>query len=185
MTPVEAKEIIERFHHSIKDMRPNAIVQSNKELPYTQAKIRYAHFVYGEDIIKRTELTEEMLQELQESYGIIDSLFVEEPGPKNAKYRKYLEGLRNGIITGFRMPNPFGECEPVLEYHNFLGEYWLHEYQMNLFTGNPAPAFIYEAVRDKATKEHDIKTLIEMVNSSLTRAVRYPGKKSNAESTFI
>lgn len=185
MTPVEAKEIIERFHRSIKDLRPNTIVQSYKELPHTQGNIRYAHFIYGEDIIKRAELTEAVLQELQESYGIIDSLFVEEPGPKNAEYREYLEGLRNGTITDFRMPNPFGECDPVIEYHNFLGEYWFHEYKTNLFTGNPAPAFIYEAVRAKAIQEHDVKTLIEMVNTSLTRAVRFPGKKSNAESLFI
>ena len=166
-------------------MRPNAIIQSNKELPYTYARIKYAHFVYGEELIKRVKITEEILQEMLESYGIIDSLFNEDPEPINIKYREYLEGLRNGVITDFRMPNPFGECEPVNEFHNFLGECWFLEYHTNLFVGAPLGAFIYDEVRNKATKEKDIKLLIEIVNTSLTRAVRYPGKKSNAESVFI
>ena len=185
MTSIEAEKIIENFHKSIKDLRPNAIVQSSKELPYTYARIKYAHFVYGEETVKHVKITEEILQEMLESYGIINSFFSEDPEPINTRYREYLEGLRNGIITDFRMPNPFGECRPVNEYHNFLGEYWFHEYHTDLFTGNALGAFIYEGVRNKATKEKDIKLLIEIVNTSLTRAVRYPGKKSNAESVFI
>jgi len=92
MTHTEAKEIIEKFHQSIRDLRPDAIVQSTKELPYTSARIKYAHFVYGEHFIKdgfyaeakTKETKEEMLksfekkyQELMESYGLIDSLFNE------------------------------------------------------------------------------------------------------------
>jgi hypothetical protein len=41
MTPIEAKIIIEKYHLSIKDLRPNAIVQSSKELPCTSARIKY------------------------------------------------------------------------------------------------------------------------------------------------
>jgi len=185
MTPIEAEKIIENFHKSIKDLRPNAIVQSSKELPYTYARIKYAHFVYGEEIVKHVKITEEILQEMLESYGIINSFFREDPEPINTRYREYLEGLRNGIITDFRMPNPFGECEPVNEYHNFLGECWFYEYHTSLFTKNPLGAFIYDAIRNKATKEKDIKSLIELFNTSLTRAVHYPEKKSNAESFFI
>ena len=185
MTPIEAKIIIDNFHKSIKDLRPNAIVQSSKELPYTYARIKYAHFVYGEEIVKHAKITEEILQEMLESYGIIESFFSEDPEPINTRYREYLEGLRNGRITDFRMPNPFGECKPVNEYHNFLGECWFYGYHTDLFTGNALGAFIYDGVRNKATKEKDIKELIKIVNTSLTRAVRYPGKKSNAESIFI
>jgi hypothetical protein len=185
MTPIEAKKIIENYHKSIKDMRPDAIVQSSNNLPYVPGRIKYAHFVYGEELIKLVKITEEILQEMLESYGIINSFFHEDPEPINIKYREYLEGLRNGVITDFRMPNPFGECEPVNEFYNFLGECWFREHHTDLLSGNALGAFIYDGVRDKATKEKDIKTLIEIVNTSLTRAVRYPGKKSNAESVFI
>jgi len=185
MNPIEAKKIIENFHKSIKDLRPAVIVQSKKELLCTSARIKYAHFVYGEALIKDVKITEEIFQEMMESYGIIDSLFSEDPEPINIKYREYLEGLKNGIITDFRMPNPFGECEPVNEYYNFLGECWFLEYHTDLFAGNALGAFIYDAIRNKATKEKDIKLLIELVNTGLTRAVRYPGEKSSAESVFI
>lgn len=200
MTPIEAEKIIEKFHQAIKDLRPNAIVQSSKNLPYTAARIKYAHFVYGEHFIndgfyteaKTKETKEEMLksfekkyQELMESYGLIDSFFNEESESINAEYKKYLEGLKNGIITDFRIPNPFGECEPVNEYHNFIGECWFLEHRTNLFNDAPLGAFIYDGIRNKAIKEKDIKTLIEIANTSLTRAVSYPEKKSNAESVFI
>jgi hypothetical protein len=181
-------------------MRPNAIVRSSKELPCTSARIKYAHFVFGEHFIKdgfyidaRTKETiektlgscEKTFQELMESYGILDSLFNEDPEPINAKYRQYLEGLANGTITEFRLPNPFGECEPVIEFYNFLSECWFLEHHTNVFQRNALGAFAYDRVRDEAVKNKDIKTLIKMANTSLTRAIYYPHKRSNAESVFI
>ncbi len=185
MRPIEAQKVINDFHESIKDSRPDNIVQSSKKLPYTYARIKYAHFIFAEELIGRAEMTEENFQETMESYGIINSLFSENPESINLKYREYLEGLKNGIVTDFRMPNPFGEVGSVNEIYNFIGEGWFLKHHTNLFTGNPLGAFIYEGLRNKAIKEKDIKLLIEMVNTSLTRAVRYPGKKSNAESVFI
>ena len=185
MTLIEAKKIIEKYHQSIKDLRPNAIVQSSEERLYTSARIKYAHFVYGEDLIKSSKFTEETIKEIRESFGIIDSFFSEDSELINAKYREYLEGLRNGIITEFRMPNPFGEIEPVIEFHIFLDECWFLENRTKLFNDSVLGAFMYDGVRNRATKEKDIKTLIQLVNSSLTRDVCYPGKKSNAESVFI
>jgi len=58
MTPSEAEKIIEEFHNSITDLRPGEIVQSTDELPCTRARIKHAHFVYGEYIIKNASLTE-------------------------------------------------------------------------------------------------------------------------------
>jgi hypothetical protein len=185
MTPIEAKQIIEQYHLSIKDLRPNAIVQSTKELPCTPARIKYAHFVYGEDIIKSCRFTEEYIKEMRESFGIIDSFFSEESELINANYREYLEGLKNGTITEFLMPNPFGELKPVIEFHIFLDECWFLENHTKLFNDSVLGAFMYDGVRNRARIEQDIKTLIGLVNSSLTRDVCYPGKKSNAESVFI
>ena len=197
MAPNEAKEILDKFHQSIMDLRPNAIVQSTKELPYTSARIKFAHFVYGEHLIKDgfyikgktqrkiSKLFEKNYQELMESYGLIDSLFSEDPEPINIEYKKYLEGLRNDIITDFCMPNPFGECEPVNEYHNFIGECWFLEHRTNLFSDNPLGAFIYDGIRNKYTKEKNIEELIKIVNTAKTRSVVFPGRKTNEESIFI
>ncbi|MEZ5404891.1 MAG: hypothetical protein R3F23_01590 [Verrucomicrobiia bacterium] len=178
MTTIEAQKIIGDFHKTIKDSRPDAIVQSIKELPYSPARIKYAHFVYGEELIKTVQITEEILQEMMESYGIIDSFFVENPEPINVEYREYVDGLKKGIITDFRVPNPFGECEPVNQFRNFLGECWFLEHHTNLFKDNHVlGAFIYDVIRNKAVKEKDIKLLVEMTDTNLTRAVCYPGKR--------
>lgn len=192
MTIDEAKNIIEKFHQSIKDLRPNAIIQDSKNLPYTSARIKYAHFVYGEhffndgfyDEAKTKETKEEILKsfekiykELMESYGLIDSLFSEDAEEINAQYTEYMKGLNNGIITNFRMPNPFGETGPVNEFRNFLGECWFIKHRTNIFNDAPLGAFIYDGVRNKSIKENDIKTLKEIANTDITRAVYYPGKK--------
>jgi hypothetical protein len=47
------------------------------------------------------------------------------------------------------------------------------------------PAFVYHGLYSKALKDKDLRLCIDMVNTSLTRAVDYPEKKSNAESVFI
>jgi len=187
MTPLQAEEILNKYWNSIKDLRPNAIVQPTSDLPYISAKIKQAHFVLGEELIKNGIMTKEFAETLMESYGIIDSLFIEDPEPINKKYREYIAGLKKGIITDFRMPNPFGECIPVLEYANFVGELLFSLGKPALITNDPVPlgAYVYDALRTKAQKDNDLNLCIEIVNTSLTRAVHYPGKKNNAESVFV
>jgi hypothetical protein len=188
MTIDEAKIIIEKFHQSIKDLRPNAIVQDSKNLPYTSARIKYAHFICGEDLVENiiqegktpeeiSKLFENKHRELMESYGLIDSLFSEDAENINKQYIEYIEGLKNGIITDFRIPNPFGKIEPVNEFHNFLGEGWFIKHRTNIFNEAPLGAFIYESFCNKATQENDVKTLRELADTDITRTVHYPGKQ--------
>ncbi len=112
-----------------------------------------------------------------ESYGLVDSLFSEDAENINKQYVKYMEELKKGIITDFRMPNPFGEIEVVNEFHNFLGEGWFIKHRTNIFNDAPLGAFIYEGVRNKAIQENDIKTLREIADTNITRMVYYPGKQ--------
>lgn len=190
MTPIEAGKIKENFHKSIKDLRPDAIVQPRSDLPYGSGWIKYAHFVYGEELIKQNKMTKEMAEILTESYGIIDLFFVEDPEPINAKYKEFISSLKKGIIIDFRIPNPFGETSQVLEYSNFLGERLFEFGKDSILKDDKGedillPAFVYEALYNKALKDKDLKLCIDIVNTSLTRAVHFPGKKSNAESVFI
>ena len=185
MSPVEVGKILADFLKSIKDLRPNAIVQPSSDLPCTSGKLKYAHFVYGEELVKLNMMSNGAHLILMESYGIIDSFFAEAPEPINIKYREYLEGLKNGVITDFRMPNPFGECAQVSEYFNFLGE-CLHNENKGKLPDDVLGAFVYDALRNKAIKEKDIKLAKELVNTRLTRALTgFPGEKSAAESVFI
>lgn len=185
MTPIEAEEIIEKFHQSIKDLRPNAIVQSDTLLPYTPARIKYAHFVFAEELVSNLTITDEKIKELMESYGIIDSFFVENSELVNEKYREYLARLKEGVIIDFLIPNPFGELEPVNEFRNFIGESWFIKYHTDLFSDKPIGTAIYQALREKAIREEDIKLLKEIANTSLTRSINFPHKKTNENCVFI
>jgi len=120
-----------------------------------------------------------------ESYGIIDSFFVDDPDKINSDYREYLHGLRDNRDTGYLIPNPLGECRLVNEFHNFISECWFLEYRTNLFTDSPLGAFIYEAVRNKAIKEKDISLLIQITNVAKTREVIFPGRRTTEDSVFV
>lgn len=190
MNPSEAAKVIENFHNSIKDLRPDAIVQHRNALPYVPGWIKYAHFVFGEELIAQNTMTKEVAEMLTESYGIIDIFFIEDPEQKNAKFREFISSLNQGIIIDFRIPNPFGDTSQVLEYSNFLGERLFKFGRDSILKNDKGeyellPAFVYDALYSKALKGKDLKLCIDLVNSSLTRAVHYPGKKRNAESIFI
>jgi hypothetical protein len=187
LTALEAEKILEDFRKTIKDLRPNSIVQSVKNLPYEKGKIKYAHFFYGEHIVKENIITKEMGIMLSESYGIVDSFFVEDPESINIKYREYIAGLKSGVITDFVMPNPFGECEPVLEFINFLNEclFKLGKGDMYTYKDGPLHTFVYNAGQKAAHKEKDLKFCIELANSRLTRTLPILDQKSDKELIFI
>lgn len=187
MTAIEAVEILEKFRKTIRDLRPNSIVQSDKNLPFEKGKIKYAHFFYGEHIVKESIITKEMGIMLSESYGIVDSFFVEDPESINIKYREYLAGLKNGFITNFVMPNPFGECEPVLEFINFLNDclFKLGKGDMYTIKDGPLNTFLYNVGIKRYKINKDIKSLIRMVNTRLTRTLPILNQKNDEELIFI
>lgn len=63
MTPIEAEKIINEYWKSIKDLKSaKAIVQPISDLPYSTGMIKYAHFVYGEELIKKNLLTKKKME---------------------------------------------------------------------------------------------------------------------------
>lgn len=122
MKPVKAEEIINNYWKSIKDLRPEAIVQSISDLPYSPGMIRYAHFVYAEWLIKENILTRKIGDRLIESYSQISKLFVEEPETINNKYREHLKMLEKGLISDFRFSEALFSVELSVEFNNFLAE---------------------------------------------------------------
>ena len=63
MTPLEAEAILKEYIATIKDLRPNGIVQSTNALKRTTGLIKYAHFVYGEHVVKE-KILDELLDNL-------------------------------------------------------------------------------------------------------------------------
>lgn len=124
MTPQEAEKIINNYRRSIKDLRPNAIVQPISDLPYSAGMIKYAHFICGEYLIKGGLLTKKTGAQLRESYAEIDSIFVEDPELINTKYRESLKELNNGVVTKEIRLSHITEStiEREVEYNNFLAD---------------------------------------------------------------
>lgn len=132
MTPSEAKTIINDYVRLIKKIDDlNGIVISIDELPYSVGKIKYAHFVYAEELIKQNQLTKIIGDQLIETYGYINKFFVENPEDINLEYRKYLSDLDKKIISN----NPHVILAEIalannIEFNNFLAEcetYYLKE----------------------------------------------------------
>jgi len=182
MKHVEAFEIIEEFHKSIKDLRPEAIVQSFQELPYPASWIKYAHFVLGENLINNGDLSLKMAKYLIESYSIIDSIFVDDPEPVNVEYRKFIKSLRSGQILNFAMPNPFGDPAQYSQFLSFIEFQLFNLKKVSPFVDAsgerlPLDSFVYQAVLENIQEEKDLKHCRDLVNSGITRSIDYPGKK--------
>lgn len=184
MDIIESKKIIQDYHNSIKDLRPEAIVQSIDVLPYSSGRIKYAHFVYGEYLINNDKITNELLLEIFESYGLIDGLFKDDQETVNNEYKTFLSELKKGKIINFNMPNPFGELADVMEFINFLNECSFLKHQQVVHSGLLASS-VYHFEYKKAINNQDTEMLKKLINSSLTRMVIFPGKKDNATSVFV
>lgn len=170
MTPLEAEAILKEYIATIKDLRPNGIVQSTNALKRTTGLIKYAHFVYGEHVVKEKILDDDLLQVLTESFGFIHIHFVENPENINLNYREYISALGKGVITDFVLPNPFGEPLAVLEFFNFIGECMARN-RLGDLEHVTLGAYIFEGVRRKATEDKDINTLRKLTSTAITRAI--------------
>lgn len=184
MDKIEAAKTVQDYWNSISDLRPHSIFLSNRILPCTVGNLKYAHFVFSEALVIEGEMTSGMMKAMMESYGLIESIFRENPEPDNVEYRKYISELKNGNITNFRHPNPFGESNAVAEFYNFICETIFKKEQRQIVDEHLG-SFVYEALTDKALAENDAKSLIDIVNTSLTRFVTFPDKKSNDFCMFI
>ncbi len=121
MTPIEAEKIINEYWRSMKDLRSaKAIVQPISDLPCSTGMIKYAHFVYGEELIKKNLLTKKIGDQLTQSYSKIHSRFVEDSDHINTKYKEYITGLEKGkIVNDFKL----GDLIDIdVEYNNFLAD---------------------------------------------------------------
>ena len=121
MTPIQAKKIINSYLKTIKDLRPNAIVQPTSDLPCSAGKIRYAYFVYGEYLVNEGHLSKKVMNRLITSYSHIHTYFVEDPEPINTKYREFMKGIdKSENNNDFHLSDIETPDEWALEYHNFL-----------------------------------------------------------------
>ena len=166
-----AKKIIEAYRAKIRDLRPEGIVQSDRVLGRAKATIKFAHYINCEHLIEQRSFNNNDFQTLLESYGLLESHFVDDPDAINVQYRDYMANLRRGTITAFRMPNPFGDPTAVNEFYNFIGDCFTR-FGLSGLTREPLGAFIYDAVLNKARADKDLKLLREIAATPVTRSLK-------------
>lgn len=119
-----AEKIINEYGGMIADTPKGDIVRDVFSLPYSPGRIRYAFFVYTEALIKEDLFNDDIKKNLEGTYAMIDTRFVEDYQKvnkafrlyaKNEKAREYLNS--RGGLTAF-MPS----LEKMTEYNNFVAE---------------------------------------------------------------
>lgn len=125
MTPKEAEKIINSYWKSYKSLSIYA-VQPISDLPCSPGKIRYAHLVYGEELIKRGLMKESDARRIGSSYAEIHIRFVEKPKLINDKLKKYMKGLNKGVKSKkyhtFFLKRAHEALTLEIEYNNFLAD---------------------------------------------------------------
>jgi len=126
MTPEQAEKIIDSYVAAILKIKEKNMVQPLSDLPCSPGKIRYAHFVYAESLIREGRLTEEIGGALEHSYGILNSSFVEDADKINEAFKQYENNddpkkkkeagkiINNYGLSLFSLP------EMKTELHNFF-----------------------------------------------------------------
>ena len=100
------------------------IVQPIDDLPCSQGRIRYAHFIYAEELLKRHLLPETVGRQLCESYANIRQLFSEDAEAINAEHRLYVDYLKKGGKPKDHVRLALAKIgeEDSIEFHNFLAD---------------------------------------------------------------
>jgi hypothetical protein len=126
MTGEEAEKIINVYGGLIANMPKGDRVQDVFSLPYSPARIRYAYYVYTEELINRGLFDDDIKQNLESTYALIDSRFIEADDinrlnkalrlyPKDEKAKAYVD-KHGGFTVG--LPS----TEKMVEYHNFVAD---------------------------------------------------------------
>ena len=93
--------------------------------PNEFCNLKYAYFIYGEELIKNNLLPPKVGSYLIESYAWICQQFVEDPDTINAEHRQYIENIKHGGDIGQKNPRlALAEIavKDSTEYNNFLAD---------------------------------------------------------------
>lgn len=124
MTGEVAENILNQYGGVIASCPKGDIVQSVFDLPYSPGRIRYAHFVYIEALIEQELFTEDIGENLKNTYAMLDSRFVENADEINHAFKSYAKDKKsrqiieeNGGLASF-MPS----LQKINELHNFIAD---------------------------------------------------------------
>lgn len=91
MTGEQAEKIINDFGGAVASLPEKQAVLPLSSLPYPKAVIRYAYFIYIEELVKSSLLTDDYANALVQTYALIDSRFKEDSERINELHKQYVK----------------------------------------------------------------------------------------------
>jgi hypothetical protein len=124
MNKIEAEKIINEYGGYIASIKEGDKVQDIFSLPYSPGRIRYAFFVYTEALIKEDLFNDETFNNLQLTYAMLDSRFVEDSQKLNKALRVYAknEKAREYVNSRGGLTATIPSVEKMNEYNNFVAD---------------------------------------------------------------
>lgn len=137
MTVAEAESICRAYGsffaniNEMKDYDKGTCVFSSFDLPWSPAKLKYAFFVFAEDLVKHGEI-DEHFDTLKLMYGTIDGTFKEEADKINEDIiringiedpvKQKAEELKFEAKYGTSSSRPDNNLAGSIEFHNFIAD---------------------------------------------------------------
>lgn len=124
MSPEEARKIVAAYGGVIADIADGDSYQDINSLPNSPAMIRYAYFVYTQEVLELGKLTEDLKNSLETTYALLDTRFIDEPEKLNKAFRLYgkSEKARQYVNSHGGLSGPMPSVAKMIEYHNFIVE---------------------------------------------------------------
>lgn len=124
MKPETAERIINEYGATIANIPEGDKVQDVMQLPYSVGRIRYAYYVYTEALIENGSFNDEVKNNLQMTYALLDCRFVEEPDEINEAFKKYTKSkeARDFLDSKGGIASFVASIESMNEYHNFVAD---------------------------------------------------------------
>lgn len=89
MTPEEAERIIQDYGGVVASLKEGEAVLPNRILPYSKTRIKYAFYMYIEELVKMGAFEQNHADALVQTYALLYSRFQDEAAKINELHKKY------------------------------------------------------------------------------------------------
>jgi hypothetical protein len=89
MTPEDAESIVQEYGGAVASLKAGDAVLPNSVLSYSKTRIRYAFYMYIEELIKIGALGQNHADALVQTYALLNTRFQENAGKINKLHKQY------------------------------------------------------------------------------------------------
>lgn len=89
MTPEEAEQIVRDYGGAVASLKEGDAVLSTSALPYSKPRIRYAFYMYIEELVKINALDQSHVDALVQTYAMLNTRFQDDADKINQLHKQY------------------------------------------------------------------------------------------------